>query len=317
MGNKLKAHLALFAVNSFYGANNIIAKDVMPTYLTPNVFIAFRVLGATSLFWIIKLFTMKEKVARKDLFLLAICGVFGVAINQLCFFHGLNRSSAINSGIIMTINPIAVAIMAYFILKESLNVTKVVGIFIGALGAILLAMQSSGGDGSTLLGDVLLIINALSYAVYLILVKPLMSKYSALTVTTYVFTFGAMYVFLFPQTFIDFATIDFYIIPWDVWLRIAYVIIFVTFFTYLLTMYAMKFVSATVTSTYIYLQPILVIVFAYFFYSIGLSADNTKSITSTKITLMFVVFVGVYLVIRSENIGNHIKKTKQRLIRKN
>ncbi|MCO5258770.1 MAG: DMT family transporter [Crocinitomicaceae bacterium] len=313
MNNKLKAHIALFSVNAFYGANNIIAKDVMPTYLTPNVFIAFRVLGATTLFWLISLFTKREKVARKDLFLLAICGIFGVAINQLCFFHGLNRSSAINSGIIMTINPIAVAIMAYFILKESLNATKIVGIFIGAIGASLLAIQSNGGNESTLLGDILLIINALSYAVYLIIVKPLMSKYSALTVTTYVFTFGAMYVFIFPQTLMDFSVIDFSIIPWDAWLRILYVIVCVTFLTYLLTMYAMKFVSASVTSTYIYLQPILVIFFAYFFYYIGLSADNTKSITSIKIALMLVIFLGVYLVIRSESIGNNIRQIKEKV----
>lgn len=302
MRNTAKAHLALFFVNALYGANNIIAKDVMPVYLTPNVFIAFRVLGAAFLFWLVSFFIKREKVERKDLVKLAICGVFGVAVNQLCFFHGLNYSSAINSGIIMTLNPIMVAIMAFFILRESLNSVKVAGIAIGATGAVFLALQSNGTDGSTLFGDLLLFINALSYAVYLILVKPLMQKYSALTVTTYVFTFGAMYVFLFPQTLIDFSSINFSIIPFDVWVRITYVIIGVTFCTYLLTMYAMKFVSATVTSTYIYLQPVFVIIFAYLLYSVGLSGDYTKSITVSKITWMCLIFIGVYLVVRSEGI---------------
>jgi drug/metabolite transporter (DMT)-like permease len=308
MGNTTKSHLALFFVNALYGANNIIAKDVMPTYLTPNVFIAFRVLGATFLFWLVSIFTKREKVERKDLVKLAICGVFGVAVNQLCFFHGLNHSSAINSGIIMTLNPIMVAIMAFFILKESLNSVKIIGIIIGATGAVFLALQSNGTDGSTFFGDMLLFINALSYAIYLILVKPLMQKYSALTVTTYVFTFGAMYVLLFPQTLLDFATIDFSAIPFDMWMRIVYVVVGVTFFTYLLTMYAMKYVSATVTSTYIYIQPVLVIVFAYLFYYMGLSGDYTKSITLSKITWMCVIFMGVYLVIRSEGIKKKIGK---------
>lgn len=302
MGNTAKAHLALFFVNALYGANNIIAKDVMPGYLTPNVFIAFRVIGAAFLFWLVSLFVRREKVARKDLLKLAICGIFGVAVNQLCFFHGLNQSSAINSGIIMTLNPIMVAIMAFLILRETLNSIKIAGVLIGATGAVFLALQSNGSDGSTLTGDVLLFINALSYAIYLILVKPLMQKYSALTVTTYVFTFGAMYVFLFPQTLLDFSTIDFSVIPFDVWMRIVYVVVGVTFFTYLLTMYAMKFVSATVTSTYIYLQPVLVIVFAYLFHAIGLSGDYTKSITVSKVLWMSVIFIGVYLVIRSEGI---------------
>jgi len=308
MGNTAKAHVALFFVNALYGANNIVAKDVMPAYLTPNVFIAFRVLGATFLFWLVSLFTKREKVAKKDLLKLAVCGIFGVAVNQLCFFHGLNHSSAINSGIIMTLNPIMVAIMAFFILKETMNTIKITGVLIGATGAVFLALQSDGTDGSTLFGDILLFINAVSYAIYLILVKPLMQKYSALTVTTYVFTFGAMYVLLFPQTLIDFTLIDFSSIPFGIWLRITYVIIGVTFFTYLLTMYAMKFLSASVTSTYIYLQPVMVIVFAYLFYAIGLSEDYTKSITAMKLLWMCVIFAGVYMVVRSEGIKKRFKR---------
>lgn len=308
MGNTAKAHVALFFVNALYGANNIVAKDVMPAYLTPNVFIAFRVLGATFLFWLVSLFTKREKVAKKDLLKLAVCGIFGVAVNQLCFFHGLNHSSAINSGIIMTLNPIMVAIMAFFILKETMNTIKITGVLIGATGAVFLALQSDGTDGSTLFGDILLFINAVSYAIYLILVKPLMQKYSALTVTTYVFTFGAMYVLLFPQTLIDFTLIDFSSITFGIWLRITYVIIGVTFFTYLLTMYAMKFLSASVTSTYIYLQPVMVIVFAYLFYAIGLSEDYTKSITAMKLLWMCVIFAGVYMVVRSEGIKKRFKR---------
>lgn len=309
MGTAARAHLALFFVNTLYGANNIIAKDVMPGFLTPNVFIAFRVMGATLLFWLVSLFTKREKVAKKDLLRLAICGVFGVAINQLCFFHGLNHSSAINSGIIMTLNPIMVAIMAFVILKEPLNSVKIIGVLIGATGAILLTLQSNGNDGSTLFGDVLLFINAMSYAIYLILVKPLMQKYSALTVTTYVFTFGMIYVLLFPQTLPDFKTIDFSAIPTDIWFRISFVIVGVTFLTYLLTMYAMKYVSATVTSTYIYLQPVMVIVFAYLFYIIGLSGDYTKSITVAKVMWMCIIFLGVYLVVRSEGIKKRFGKS--------
>lgn len=310
MTEKAKAHLALFLVNSLYGANNIIAKDVMPTYLSPNVFISFRVLGATLLFWLVSMFTKIERVAKKDLFYLAICAVFGVTINQLCFFHGLSRSSAINSGIIMTLNPILVAIMAIFILKEKANSIKLIGIVLGAGGAIFLALQSNGKDGSTLLGDVLLFINAASYAVYLIMVKPIMQKYKALTVTTWVFTFGAIYVLLFPGTIMDLSKTDFSIITTDSWFRIGFVIVGVTFMTYLLTMYAMKFVSATVTSTYIYLQPVLVILFAYLFYQFGWSADNTKSITAIKLVWMLVIFLGVYLVVRSEGIDKKIRHRK-------
>ena len=113
----LKAHSALFFVNLLYGANYVLAKTVMPDYVEANAFILIRVLGAVSLFWVIYAFNY-EKVANKDFLLLAACGLFGVALNQLFFFNGLQLTSSINSAIIMTTNPIIVMILAMFILKE-------------------------------------------------------------------------------------------------------------------------------------------------------------------------------------------------------
>ena len=298
--NTLKAHLALFLVNALYAASHLIAKGVMPSFLSPNVFIAFRVVGATALFWVLKTLFFKEKVQRKDFFLLAVCGLFGVTVNQLFFFHGLNLSSAMNSGIIMTLNPIMVSILAFFILKEQLSTYKTLGIMMGAGGAILLTLTASTGNGDSTLGDVFLIINALSYAFFLVLVKPLMQKYSPFTVITYVFTFGTLFVLAYPPTFMDIFTTDFSVISATVWLKIVYVIVGVTFLTYLLTMYGLKYLSASVSSSYIYFQPMLVILFAYVFVAIGLSEDYTNTITLPKIGYMLMIFFGVFLVVQSK-----------------
>jgi drug/metabolite transporter (DMT)-like permease len=295
VSNVLRAHLALFLVNAFYGANHIIAKGVMPNYLTPNVFILLRVAGATLLFWIIKLFFVKERVKRKDLFLLAVCAIFGVALNQLFFFNGLNLSSSINAGIIMTINPIMVVILSYFILKERITWQKSVGVLIGATGAILLTFTAGTGTGDSLLGDLFLFINAASYALYLVLVKPLMKKYKPFTVVTYIFSFGLLYVLLYPPTLIDLASTDFTKIPLDVVLKIGYVILGVTFLAYLLTVYSLKFVSPSVSSAYIYLQPVLVMIFTVLFVAMGISEDYTDTITWEKIGYMMIIFFGVFL----------------------
>ncbi|MEJ6583534.1 MAG: DMT family transporter [Crocinitomicaceae bacterium] len=291
----LRAHIALFSVNAFYGANHLIAKGVMPLYLTPNVFIAIRVSAATLLFWIVKSLRVKEKIARKDLFLCAICGVFGVANNQLFFFHGLNLSSSINAGIIMTLNPIMVAILAYFVLKEAITPMKALGILLGAVGAILLTLRAGTGEGDSILGDLFLFINALSYGIYLVLVKPLMQRYSPLTVLTYVFSFGTIYVLLFPPTIRDLLVTDFSIIPAAIWWKIAYVILCVTFLAYFLTVSALKHLSASVSSSYIYFQPVMVIIFAYLFSAIGFSEDYTGAITLEKIMYMLIIFCGVYI----------------------
>ena len=293
----LKAHLALFVVNAFYGANHILAKGVMPIYLTPNVFIAMRAVGATLLFWITKTFFIKERIERKDLLRIAICGFFGVANNQLFFFHGLSLSSSINASIIMTLNPIMVAILAYFILKESIGKVKFLGIVIGAVGAILLTLTAGTGKGDSILGDFFLLINALSYGIYLVTVKPLMQKYSPLTVITYVFTFGMCYVLLFPPTMRDILTTDFSAIPAGIWAKIIFVIVGVTFLVYLLTVYALKQLTASVSSTYIYMQPVMVIFFSYIFVVIGISADFSTTITMEKLLYMLLIFTGVFLVI--------------------
>lgn len=292
------AHLSLFAVNALYGASHVLAKGVMPAYLSPSVFILFRAVGATLLFWFVKLFLPREKIARKDWLLLAVCGVFGVAVNQLFFFHGLNLSSSINSGIIMASNPLLVVLLSYFLLKEHVTPRKITGIVIGALGAILLTLTAGTGKGDSMLGDLFLVINAASYAVYMVLVKPLMQKYSPLTVITYVFTFGTGFILLYPSTLQEFTTTNFQVIPAEVWYRITYVVVGVTFLTYLLTVFALKYVTASVSSVYIYLQPVLVLFFAFFLAYLGWSEDFTHTITTQKIGYMLLIFFGVYLTAR-------------------
>lgn len=293
---QLRAHLALFLVNTFYGANHVIAKGIMPNILTPNVFIFLRVAGATSLFWIIHLFQKgREKIARKDLPRLAACGLFGVATNQLFFFHGLNLSSAINSGIIMTLNPIMVVILSYFILKEAITPYRVAGIILGATGAILLTISSSSKSSELALGDLFLLINAASYAIYLVIAKPLMTKYKPLTVITYTFLFGFLFVVLFPPTLGDLFQTDFSLLTGAVLGKVLYVIVCVTFLAYLLTMYGLSKLSPSVSSAYIYLQPVLVIFFAILFAYVGFTEDYTHTITTQKIFYMLLIFVGVYV----------------------
>ena len=295
-----KAHLALFFVNTLYGASHVLAKGVMPNFLTPSVFILFRVLGATLLFWLVKLLLPTQKIEKKDYLLLAVCGLFGVATNQLCFFYGLNLSSAINSGIIMTTNPILVIILAYFLIKEKITISKIAGILIGAAGAILLTLAGSSGKGDSLLGDLFLFINALSYAIYLVIAKPLMKKYNPLTVITYVFTFGLGFVLLFPPTLTEVFQTNFQQISLEIWAKITYVVVGVTFLTYLLTMYGLKYLSPSVSSAYIYFQPVLVIFFAFFLSYIGFADDYTDTITWQKGVYMFLIFVGVWLTTRKQ-----------------
>ena len=292
----LNAHLALLLVNVLYGANHVLAKGVMPRYLDPNTFILLRVSGAVFLFWML-LFTQKRKpVARADYGRFLAAGLFGVAVNQLFFFHGLNLSSAFNAGIIMALNPMMVVILSALIMKEKLSFQGYTGIAIGAIGAILLTLSSGKLPGASPIGDLYLLINALSYALYLVFSKPLLQKYSPIQVITYVFSIGLILLLLFPPTWTKLNNTHFELIPSEAWYKITYVIIGVTFLTYLLTIFGLKYVSATVSSAYIYTQPVMVALFTFFFAYIGWAEDFSHTITSERILYMLLIFTGVYLV---------------------
>lgn len=296
MPSNLKSHFALLVLNLMYGANYLVAKGLMPNVIGANGFILLRVVGAALLFWVIYLFNF-QTVARKDFLRLALCGLFGVAVNQLFFFNGLMLTSPINAPIIMTLTPIIVLLLSMLILKEKAKGIKLIGVLLGATGSILFTILSKNVGYSTGIGDLFIFINASSYAMYLVLVKPLMAKYNALTVITWVFTIGLIYVLIWPYSLPEFNLVNFSELEISELLRLLFVIVGVTFLPYLLTVYAMKKLSPSVSSTYIYFQPLFAAGFIYLFYLMGLE-DYTEDFTWGKMTCALLIFTGVYLVIK-------------------
>ncbi len=294
--NSTKAHLALLGANVIYGANYIIAKGVMPDKIGPSAFVFLRILGAGLLFWIIKSF-IKEKVSKKDLGILALCGLLGVAINQLLFFHGLNLTSPIDASIIITSIPVMVLIFSALILKEKITTNKLIGIIIGGIGAILLVWygKNSGGT-SSLLGNALIFINACSYALYLVFVKPLMAKYNPVTIISWVFLFG--FIWMFPFGIQDILSTNFEAFTIQTYLAITFVIIGTTFLAYLFNIYALTYVSPSVTSSYVYVQPVIsFIMVSVYAYVLGQSIYS-QDIDSIKILSCLLVVIGVYMISR-------------------
>lgn len=280
------AHLAILGANLIYAVNYGFAKDVMNGgYLPPFTFILFRAIGATFLFWITSLF-FYEKILKPDILKFALCGLFGVTANQLMFFSGLELTSTIHASIIMVTSPIIVSILSIIVLKEKLKTYRAVGILIGLTGAVIIIFNNNSvNEVSGLTGDFLIFLNATSFGLYLILVKPLMSKYSPITVVKWVFTFGLIGV-------IPFGIYDFNKINWemsnDIILKIGFVILFTTFLCYLFNIYGIKYVSPTVVSTYIYLQPVLASLIAV------ITGKEQLEIVSVLCSLL--IFGGVYLV---------------------
>ena len=296
MSRNFKAHLAVLAANILYGANYSIAKIVMPKFIQPMGFIVIRVWVAALLFILTTQLFVREKIARADRLRLFFCAVFGVTINQLLFFKGLALTSPIDSGLMMVTNPIFVLILSALFLSEVINAKRVFGIIFGLSGAVLLILfghQYSNTGSSSLLGDLFILINSLSFAIYIVLVKPLMKKYHPLTIMQVVFCIGAILVL--PFGWKQFTEIEWNTFNHSTWMATLFVVIGTTFLAYLFNTLALKELSAGTVSVYIYLQPLLAAGFAML-----LGKDSPNSIHLIAAVL---IFFGVYLTISKNKIA--------------
>ena len=281
------AHIALFTVNLIYAANYSIAKEVMPAYIPPMGFILLRALFATALFWLSSSF-IRETIQRADIKRFILCGLFGVAMNQLFFFKGLSQTSPIHAALLMLATPILVILAGNFINKERITLQRILGIILGATGATILILngKSLSFSSEMMLGDLMILINAASYGIYLVLVRNLMQKYHYITVSTWVFSIGLCFVIPFGVS--DIPTIQWQTFSPFIWLAFFYVLFFVTFVAYLLNAYSMRTLSPTIVSIYIYLQPLLAT-----FIAIGVGKDSFQW---HYIWAAALIGVGVWLV---------------------
>ncbi len=259
----------------------------MPAFIKPFGFIFIRVSVTTALFAALQKFFIKERVMRKDFPLLVVCALFGVVANQELFFLGLERTTPINAALIMIMTPILVFVISFFMRYEQATWQKVVGLFFGGGGALLI-MSGKGFSfsSSTLLGDVFILLNAASYAIYLVIARPLMKKYHPLTVVTYIFAIGLIPISVFGIN--QFLTIDWQSFTTSIWLGVAFVVICTTFFAYLLNMLALREVSSSVVGAYIYMQPVLASIIAIFI--------GQDKLTTEKIIAAVCIFFGVFMV---------------------
>ena len=289
MNQRTLALIATSIATLIYGVTFTIAKEVMPLYIKPYGFILLRVGGAAMVFWLLGLFIKAKSIEKSDYKKIIIAAFFGVGLNMLTFFKGLSYTTPISASVIMVTSPILVLIFASILLKEKLILRKIIGVVIGLIGAVILIVYGTSPNGDAqnmMLGNLLVFINAASYALYLIFVKPLMAKYEALTVIKWVFTFGLLIVLPFGLT--EFTEVDWFHLPTKAILALSFVVICTTFMAYLFNVFALKNLRASTVGFYIYLQPLLATALAIM--------SNSDQLDLIKILASVLIFTGVFLV---------------------
>ena len=296
MKNTTLGFLAALGATVIYGLNHTIAKNVMPVYISPFGFILLRVLGAAILFWIASIFVKHERIERKDWPRLIACSFLGMVINMLAFFKGLELSTPVNSSVIITISPIIVFIFSAILLKEKIKLIRSVGILFGFVGALTLVLYTSktGLNAPNIpLGNILFIVNSFAYGLYLVLVKPLIEKYNVINLLKWLFLLA---IFMnFPVTIDEFLSVDWRNLPIiEAILPMVFVVVGTTFCTYLFNAYALRTLSPSTVSSFIYLQPIVGIIYAV--------STKSDSLSLVSVIGMILIFIGIYLVTKKQHV---------------
>jgi len=287
---RLNGHLAIFAANVIFGIYIPISKYLMAEYFSGSVLTVVRMWGGAALFWIAGIFVRDVRPSLRDILMLCVFSFFGIVLNLGLFIYGLEQTSPIDASVIITTTPVLVMILAAVFMKDIITGRKAAGALIGGAGAILLVMSSArlGSASATVFGDVMVFLCEVSVAIYFALSKPIVSKYSPVTVSKWMFLFAALV--LIPMTPSALTAPDAFKAPVgaEAILLMAFVVLGATFTTYLCIAYSIKRLRPTTLAMYNYVQP--------FISACAAIAVGQDVFSYEKLFAALLVFAGVYLV---------------------
>jgi drug/metabolite transporter (DMT)-like permease len=283
-------HTALVAVQVFFGLFPIFgALAFLPGGFSPLGVGSWRILGGSTILGILAFIAYGRQalLRRQDLPRFMICGLLGVALNQGLFLEGLARSTPMNAGLVMTLIPVFTFAIAVLVKQERFSPSRGLGVVIAMAGATLLLVGQGGGLVRGYgFGNLLMALNGLSYATYLVISKNLVSRYRSLVVIAWVYVFALPYLPYFVAGETLFAESN----NTTAWLALFYIILFPTTLAYLLNMFALARVRATTTAVYIYAQPLIAGLASWLIFDERLS----RNMAIAGVCL----FVGLWLVAR-------------------
>lgn len=292
----ISGHIACFTAYAIFGVNIIVCKDLTSGYLiSPIAIFTLRSLGAGLLFWILSLFFPYEKVGRKDYLKIFAAAFLGYFVTQLTFLVAIPDVTPMHCSIISSMSPIYTMFIAAIALKEPLSWKKAGGVILSLCGILFLIFSNVGnGAGSSeskMYGILLMLLNSLSFSLYLGMFKPVITRYSVVTFMKWIFLFSAL--MSLPLSFREVFSFEWTRIPAAQLWELGFLIVFATFISYFLIPFGQKRIRPTLVSMYSYVQPIIATLI-----SIIIGMDI---LTWQKILAAATVFAGVFVVSRSRS----------------
>lgn len=291
MTTQTRAHIGVLFTNFFFALNLSLVQSIAPYPLGPYGVNLFRVGGSLLLFWGVAWLSKTPAhqpeipIQKKHWPRFALCGLTGVFLNQTLFIKGLTLTSTIHAALLMLSTPLVITGLAVWFLGERLRWIQALGLLLGLSGATILILDRTNMGADSLLGDGLILINAILYAIYFVIVKPLMKTYSAQQIIRWVFTFGA--IGIIPMGLAQALQLQENGLDIQQLLALSTVVICGTYFAYSLNIRGIQVLGAGVTGSYIYFQPVFATLIAILFLN--------EQLTPGKALAASLIFLGVYL----------------------
>lgn len=224
---------------------------------------------------------------KKDYLRLAGISLFGVTFNQLLFTTGLSLTTASNTSLIAVTIPIFALTAGSILGTEKLRGVKILGIVLAGIGVILLIdPRRASFSSETTIGDLLVVLNSLSYGIYVAISKEIITRNGAMRSIMWIFIFAA--IVCVPLGAYSMSAVDVAAVGSTIWLAVLYVAVIGTTIPYLLNAWALARVNPSTVAVFVYMQPVIGFLLAVVFLG--------EHIGPTFIAAAILVFAGVFLV---------------------
>lgn len=283
-----KGVLAVTGAYTIYGLNVVFCKDLVNSpYVDPTVLVSARLGVAAILFWIVSIFTEREKIEKKDYMKLFAAAMLAMFLPHLTMLWGLTMSTPFDVSLISTIKPLTTFALSCIILHEKFSLNYLAGLLTAMAGAVLLvwAGASNREFATSVPGLVILILNALSFSLYLVLFRPLISKYKVVTTQKWMLLFAFLVSIPFSIPGLEVVRTD--MLTPKMWLEFGFLAFFATFVTFFLTPIGQKNLTPTRYSIYSYFQLIVA--------AVAGTAMGVDSLNGWKILAAVLIVGGVWI----------------------
>ncbi len=290
--DEIKGHIAAISTNVIFGLNIPITKSLLSSWMSPMGYTLIRMLFGMSMFWLIGLFQKKEKVRKKDLLMIFLCGLLGLVATQVTFAVSLQYTTPVTYSLILALSPIIVLLLSALFLRESITSFKIIGVLLGLSGAAIIILQGGGNNSNnTIFGILIAVVSVTCYAGYIILTRKISAKYSPITMMKWMFLLSVVVLLPFsyselPKQHLFSSEVTFTAIS-----ELTFALLFSSIIAFFLMPVALKRIKATTASIYVNLQPLVASSIAIIIGQDFFSWD--------KLLALVLVIAGVYLVTQS------------------